>query len=113
MSAPGGSVTWTLKFWVLPLTFFIVRSVSICPGMTGALMLGRFRSMRPSGSAADARYWPALTSNVTVGLIAVLARMEPAPRSNGSDGVTPSSLTTLWTEEVMSADLIWPGVHLG
>ena len=33
--------------------------------------------------------------------------------SNGVAGVMPSSLTTLWTEEVMSADLICSGVHEG
>ena len=33
--------------------------------------------------------------------------------SNGVAGVTPSSLTTVWTDEVMSADLISAGVQSG
>src|SRR3954462_15780376 len=33
--------------------------------------------------------------------------------SNGPAAVGPSSLTTLWTDEVMSADLISAGVHFG
>ena len=68
--------------------------------------------MRPSGSVADAMYVD-LTSNVTVGLIARFARTEPAPRSNGVAGVTPSSFSTFCTDEVINADLIWPGVQLG
>ena len=39
--------------------------------------------------------------------------MEPAPRSNGSAGVTPSSFTTDCTDDVISADLICPGVQSG
>ena len=49
----------------------------------------------------------------TVGLTARLARIEPAPMSNGVAGVTPSSLTTDCTDEVISADLIISGVHVG
>src|SRR6478752_1992187 len=33
--------------------------------------------------------------------------------SNASAGVTPSSLTTVWTDDVISADLIIAGVHVG
>src|SRR4051794_628762 len=39
--------------------------------------------------------------------------MEPAPSSNGSAGVTPSSLTTDCSDEVIRADLIISGVHVG
>ena len=49
----------------------------------------------------------------SVGFTARSARIEPAPSSNGPAGVTPSSLTTVWTADVMSADLISSGVHDG
>src|SRR3990170_2988714 len=114
MSELNGSVVVMLSVCETPVTLCMVRVVVIRPGMLGALTLARLRSIRLNGSPAAAKYCGAVTSKVTVGLTARLARIDPAPRSNGSDGVTPSSLTTpAWTDEVIMADLICPGVQLG
>ena len=50
--------------------------------------------MRCSGSVAEATKSSYVSSKTSVGLTARSARIEPAPSSNGSAGVTPSSLTT-------------------
>ncbi len=47
------------------------------------------------------------------GSIASFGTMWPAPKSNGSAGVVPSSLTTLCRPVVISADLIAAGVQSG
>ena len=113
MLAPEGAVADAFSTWFVSVTFFNVRVVVTRPGIGDALMLGRLRWTRLSGSVAEATYCAAVTSNVTVGATARLARIEPAPRSNGSDGVTPFSLSTSWRDDVISADLIWPGVQSG
>src|SRR3954468_14632772 len=71
------------------------------------------RSMRCSGSPAAAAKLSNDASKTSVGFTARSARIEPAPMSNGSAGVAPSSLTTAWTDEVIRADLIIDGVHVG
>ena len=97
----------------MPLTLIAVRDVVIEPVIVGASTLGMLRSIRCSGSLADATKSSNVSSKTSVGLTARSARIEPAPSSNGSAGVTPSSLTTSWTDEVMSADLISAGVQSG
>jgi hypothetical protein len=53
---PGsGFVTSTVQLSVVPLTLVAVRVVVTRPGITGTLMLGRFRLIRPSGSSAAAK----------------------------------------------------------
>ena len=69
--------------------------------------------MRCSGSLPAATKSAYVSSKTSVGLTARSARIEPAPMSNASAGVTPSSLTTAWTDEVISADLISAGVQVG
>ncbi len=103
---PAGATVWTENDWFDPLTFRAVRVVVTCPDIVGALMLGVFAWIRLSGAAARAAYCAAVTSNVSVGRVARLARIDPAPVLNGSAGVTPSGLRTSWTDDVISADLI-------
>ena len=69
--------------------------------------------MRCSGSAAEATKSAYVSSNTSVGSTARFTRIEPAPSSNGSAGVTPSSFTTLVSAEVISADLIIAGDQSG
>ena len=54
-----------------------------------------------------------MASNVSPVLAASARSTRPDPKSNGSAGVAPSSLTTSWMAVVISADLIWPGDHSG
>jgi hypothetical protein len=89
-----------------PLTFVAVRVVLNRPGMTGALIDGMLRFTAWTGSLASAAIRAAVSSNVRPGIQELCSWMRPAPKSNGSAGVTPSSLTTLSTAVVMSADLI-------
>ncbi len=103
---PAGATVWTENDWFAPLTFRAVRVVTTCPDIVGALMLGVFAWIRLSGAAARAAYCAAVTSNVSVGRVARLARIDPAPVLNGSAGVTPSGWRTSWIDDVISADLI-------
>ena len=76
---PAGATVWTENDWFAPLTFRAVRVVTTCPDIVGALMLGVFAWIRLSGAAARAAYCAAVTSNVSVGRVARLARIDPAP----------------------------------
>src|SRR6266508_2009419 len=110
---PAGAWVWTVNVWDVPVTFIPVREVVTTPDIVGALMLGMLASIRCSGSAPSAAYCAADASKVRVGLIARFARIDPAPVLNGSAGLTPSGLRTAWIDDVISADLIWPGVQVG
>ena len=113
MSTPTGAWVEMASTWALPETLMAVRLVVIVPGIVVASMLARLRSMRWSGSLPAATKSAYVSLKTSVGLTARLARIEPAPMSNGVAGVTPSSLTTACTDEVISADLISSGVHDG
>ena len=69
--------------------------------------------MRCSVSLPAATMFAYVSLKTSVGLTARSARIEPAPMSNTPAGVTPSSLTTVCTDEVISADLISAGVQVG
>jgi hypothetical protein len=111
--APVGATTRAENVCGDPLTFRPKRVVEITPGMSIASMLGRLRSIQSSGLVPAATKSIAGTSNVIVGRTARSARIDPAPSSNGSAGVTPSSLVAVWSADVMRADLTCPGVQLG
>ena len=81
--------------------------------MIGAFTDGRLRWTALTGSVARRSMSAALASNVRPGFPATVRSMRPAPTSNGSVGVVRSSLTTSVIAVVISADLIWPGVHVG
>ena len=68
--------------------------------------------MRWKASPALAVKSAAVSLMVSTGASARSARIDPAPRSN-TPAAEPSGLTTPWSDEVMRADLIWPGVHVG
>jgi hypothetical protein len=87
----------------------VVRS----PENVVASMLGMLRSTRSITSVPAAMKSLYVSLNTSVGFTARAAWMRPAPMSNGSAGVTPSSLVTAWTDDVMRADLISSGVHVG
>src|SRR5262245_34773835 len=110
---PAGWVMTTLRVWALPETLIAVRLVEIVPAIVGALTLGMFRSIRWRTSVPAPTKSAKVSLKTSVGFTARSARMEPAPMSNGVAGVTPSSLTTVWTDDVMRADLISSGVHEG
>ena len=110
---PAGELNFTSRFWFLPETLIAVRCVVIEPDIVVASMLARLRSMRCSVSLPAATKSAYVSLKTSVGLTARSARIEPAPSSNGAAGVTPSSLTTACTAEVMSADLISSGVQDG
>src|SRR5690349_24861476 len=76
-------------------------------------MLARLRSIRCSASVPAATKFAYVSLKTSVGLTARSARIEPAPMSNTPAGVVPSSLTTVCTDEVIRADLIIGGVHVG
>ncbi len=110
---PAGSLMLTARFWFLPETLSAVRWVVMLPVIVVASTLAMLRSMRCSVSAPAATKCAYVSLKTSVGLTARSARIEPAPMSNGPAGVTPSSLTTVCTDDVMSADLISSGVHDG
>ncbi len=113
MSTPAGSVIWTAMLTFLSETLITVRCVVIWPDIVVASMLGMLRSMRCSGSEPAATKSAYVSLNTSVGLTARSARIEPAPSSKTLAGVTPSSLTTLWTDDVIRADLISSGDQSG
>src|SRR3954447_5456528 len=110
---PAGAVTLTSSDWFLPETLIAVRCVVMSPVIVVVSTLGMFRSTRCIVSEPAATKSAYVSLKTSVGLTARSARIEPAPMSNASAGVVPSSLTTLWTEEVIRADLISGGVQSG
>src|SRR3954462_7405019 len=113
MVTPAGWVICTAKFCYAPETLVAVPGPEIEPLMVVASIDGMFRSIRCSESLPAATMLAYVSLNPGVGWTARSARIEPAPMSNASAGVTPSSLTTVCTDEVISADLISAGVHVG
>ena len=111
--APAGACVLTSSSCSWPETLRAVRHVLIEPVIVGASTLAMFRSMRCSGSAAEATKFAKVSSKTSVGSTARLTRIEPAPASNGSNGVTPSSFRTSCAADVMSADLISPASSSG
>src|SRR5689334_11871714 len=113
IETPAGAVICASRVWFLPETFMAVRCVVTEPVIVVASIDGMFRSIRCSVSEPAATKFAYVSLKTSVGLTARSARIEPAPMSNASAGVTPSSLTTVWTDEVISADLIIGGVQVG
>src|SRR4051812_43763978 len=110
---PAGAVTLTSSDWFLPETLIAVRCVVMSPVIVVVSTLGMFRSTRCIVSEPAATKSAYVSLKTSVGLTARSARIEPAPMSNASAGVVPSSLTTDCTDDVMRADLIIGGVHVG
>src|SRR4051794_34357993 len=81
--------------------------------MTGTFTDGRLTLIAVTGSLPSDAIRTADSSNTTGAAPATLRSTRPAPKSNGSAGVVRSSLTTLVTDVVISADLIAPGVQSG
>src|SRR5215475_3122187 len=100
-------------FWFSPETLIAVRWVLSVPGIVVASTLGRLRSTRWIVSVPAATKFAYVSLKTSVGLTARSARIEPAPMSNGVAGVVPSSLTTACTDDVIIAEMISGGVHVG
>ena len=83
------------------------------PGIVGALIDGVLTSSAVIGLLPSVAIRSAVSSNTIGASPALLRSTRPPPKSNGSAGVTRSSLTTSVIAVVISADLIAPGVQSG
>ena len=83
------------------------------PGIVGALIDGVLTSSAVIGLLPSVAIRSAVSSNTIGASPALFRSTRPAPKSNGSAGVTRSSLTTSVIAVVISADLIAPGVQSG
>ena len=113
MRNPASLVALAPNVCALPDTLVSVRVTWMAPGSGSTLMLGRFRSTRRSGSLTDAVY--AARGDVK-GRRRVDRPVDPqgaGPAVPGSPAALPSTLTTSCTDDVICADLIWPGDQSG